>query len=72
MADSMDIEQERQQLVLAAHIEQARRKPAAPSAFLCEECDAQIPEARRIAVPGASRCASCQELHEAKSRHIRR
>ncbi|CAI1717344.1 MULTISPECIES: TraR/DksA family transcriptional regulator [Serratia] len=71
MADAMDIEQERQQLILDAQIEQARRKPAAPSAFLCEECDAQIPEARRLAVPGTARCANCQELHETKSRHYR-
>ena len=49
MADAMDIEQERQQLIL----------------------DAQIEQARHLAVPGTARCASCQELHETKLRHYR-
>jgi phage/conjugal plasmid C-4 type zinc finger TraR family protein len=27
----------------------------------CEDCDEEIPEARRLAVPGVRRCVRCQE-----------
>ncbi len=30
----------------------------------CEECGAAIPEARRRAVPGVTRCVACQEAAE--------
>lgn len=30
----------------------------------CEECGADIPEARRVAVPGVSLCIACQEAHD--------
>ena len=30
----------------------------------CEECDAQIPEARRQAVPGVRLCVACQTQHD--------
>ena len=30
----------------------------------CEACDANIPEARRKAVPGVRLCLSCQEKHD--------
>ncbi len=33
---------------------------AAASLKVCEECDEDIPEARRAAVPGVRRCVSCQ------------
>ena len=33
-------------------------------AVACEECDAEIPAARRKAAPFATRCLHCQELHE--------
>jgi len=52
MADLMNYEQERQALVLEAQITNARKSSALPSAFVCEECDAPIPAARRAAVPG--------------------
>ena len=42
-------------------IERARSKaPKGPSLQRCEECDAQIPEARRKAVPGVRLCVTCQ------------
>lgn len=34
----------------------------------CEDCDAQIPEARRRAVPGVRRCVSCQAEHDKEHR----
>lgn len=30
----------------------------------CEECDAEIPEARRKAVPGVRLCVTCQEAQD--------
>ncbi|EKI6442524.1 TraR/DksA family transcriptional regulator, partial [Salmonella enterica] len=47
MADSMDLAQQREQEDRERHISNARSRIAAPSRFLCEECDAPIPEARR-------------------------
>src|SRR3954464_8794834 len=35
--------------------------PAGPSLTHCEHCDAEIPEARRIAIPGVRLCVKCQE-----------
>lgn len=70
MADLMDYEQERQALVLEAQITNARKSSALPSAFVCEECDAPIPAARRAAVPGVDTCdtcVSCQQIRETQS-----
>ncbi len=33
----------------------------------CEDCGEPIPEARRKAVPGVSRCVACQEAADAES-----
>jgi phage/conjugal plasmid C-4 type zinc finger TraR family protein len=35
--------------------------PRGESLLRCEECDAEIPEARRKALPGVRLCMSCQE-----------
>ncbi|MDF9722497.1 TraR/DksA C4-type zinc finger protein [Serratia marcescens] len=67
MADLMDYEQERQALVLETQITNARKSSALPSAFVCEECDAPIPAARRAAVPGVDTCVSCQQIRETQS-----
>ena len=37
------------------------RLPSGPSLEACAECGAQIPEARRQAVPGVRLCVACQE-----------
>ncbi|CQD76531.1 DnaK suppressor protein [Yersinia intermedia] len=71
MADLIDIAQERQEMVLAAQIANARSKPTAPSAFICECCEAEIPEQRRISVPGVVFCVTCQQIHEEKKKHYR-
>ncbi|MGD9600322.1 MAG: DksA/TraR family C4-type zinc finger protein [Gammaproteobacteria bacterium] len=34
----------------------------------CEDCEAEIPEARRVAVPGVRRCVQCQERADADAR----
>jgi len=34
------------------------------SNLYCSDCEEEIPEARRRAVPGCRRCVDCQSLHE--------
>ncbi|AXD70078.1 TraR/DksA family transcriptional regulator [Salmonella enterica subsp. diarizonae] len=71
MADSMDLVQQRVEEERQRHINIARSRIAAPSRFLCEECDAPIPEARRAAIPGVAYCVTCQQIAELKSKHYR-
>ena len=47
---------------IAAH----RINRNAVSAKHCESCGEDIPEPRRVAVPGCKTCASCQEVIELK------
>ena len=58
-------------------VERARsRLPKGESLSRCEECDAEIPEARRSAVPGVRLCLACQserdEREQAQSSYNRR
>ncbi|NKI74929.1 TraR/DksA family transcriptional regulator [Dickeya sp. CFBP 2040] len=71
MADSMDISQEQQAMLLDAQIAQARTSTATPSSSVCEDCEAPIPQARRQAIPGVVCCVSCQEIREQRQRHYR-
>ena len=44
-------------------IDRARSQlPAGPSLVHCEDCGNDIPEARRIALPGVRLCVACQEI----------
>lgn len=38
---------------------------AAVSELVCRDCGDEIPEIRRVAVPGCTRCVSCQQEMEA-------
>ena len=69
MADSMDTAQQREQVERERLINNARSRVAAPSRFTCEECDAPIPEARRIAILGVELCVTCKEVAELKGKH---
>ncbi|MDS1916186.1 MULTISPECIES: TraR/DksA family transcriptional regulator [Enterobacter] len=69
MADAMDLAQQREQEDRERHISNARSRIAAPSRFICEECEAPIPEARRIAIQGVALCVTCQQIAELKSKH---
>lgn len=35
-----------------------------PGQDVCIDCGEEIPEKRRRAVPGCTRCLDCQQLHE--------
>lgn len=37
------------------------RLPSGPGLSYCEECEQEIPEARRAAMPGVRLCVKCQE-----------
>ena len=41
------------------------RLPQGESLSRCEDCDAEIPEARRRAVPGVRLCVGCQSARDA-------
>ena len=46
-------------------IKRARsRLPQGPGLVRCEDCDTEIPEARRKAVPGVRLCVPCQEAQD--------
>lgn len=69
MADSMDIVQQRTDEMLARNIANiVNRAPAVSSSF-CEDCDAPIPEKRRRAYLGVTRCVFCQEIEEQRSKN---
>ncbi|MGC9744414.1 TraR/DksA family transcriptional regulator [Pseudomonas sp. P1B16] len=53
-------QRQRDQAITAAL---ARARPTGPSLTHCEDCDGEIPEARR-ALGGMSRCVPCQTLFE--------
>ena len=44
------------------------RLPGGESLSRCEACDADIPEARRKAIPGVRLCVGCQSEREAKQK----
>ena len=71
MADAMDRAQQWEQESRELHINNVRSRIVLPSRFICEECDAPIPEARRAAIPGVSCCVTCQQIIELKSKHYR-
>jgi len=52
-------------------IERARRLlPKGPGLMRCEECDADIPEARRKAMPGVRLCVPCQEAQDLEQGNV--
>lgn len=40
------------------------REPGNYTGTTCLDCDEEIPEKRRQAMPGCRRCIECQTLHE--------
>jgi phage/conjugal plasmid C-4 type zinc finger TraR family protein len=38
--------------------------PTGPSLLRCASCGQEIPEARRVAIPGVRLCVACQELED--------
>ena len=46
-----------------------RLNHSAVSATHCEECDEELPEARRKAYPGCAMCVECQGEQELRNKH---
>lgn len=53
-----------------AAIERARSSLKQAGADDCEDCDRPIGEARRRAMPSATRCIICQEAAEGRGRRV--
>ena len=71
MSDDIDRAQAREEEMREdALAEQSRRAHAesGDSALTCAMCEAPIPEARRLAVPGVTTCVDCQTSKEASGR----
>lgn len=68
MADSMDMAQARAEELLARNIASVVNRPVSVAASFCEDCDVPIPEQRRRAVHGVTRCVDCQDIAERYSR----
>ena len=67
--DEADIAQRNQELLERRNLEaQLANMPHGESAEECEECGAPIPEKRRQAAPGCTRCIRCQEDFERSRR----
>jgi phage/conjugal plasmid C-4 type zinc finger TraR family protein len=65
MTDFADQAAEREAIFLAESLHKAMpTEPPGVSAYECEDCGDEIPEARRQAVPGCTRCIYCQEYFE--------
>ncbi|MFT3689580.1 DksA/TraR family C4-type zinc finger protein [Paenirhodobacter sp.] len=45
---------------------QTRRAPVGESLTECAECGEEIPEARRIAIPGVKLCIDCQKARDTR------
>lgn len=68
--DTIDAASELEELQRQAAIQAHRINRNAVSAEHCEECGEDIPQARRIAVPGCQTCAECQSLIEIKRKQM--
>ncbi|WP_081500552.1 TraR/DksA family transcriptional regulator [Pseudomonas sp. GM80] len=67
-----DLVQERIDQALAARLLAAKPALTAHSFLFCETCDVPIPEARRLAQPGCTRCVECLAIAELQgARHAR-
>jgi len=61
--------QEQIDATVASEVARARsRMGQGESLKYCEECEEEIPEGRRLAVPGVRLCVSCQEEADQEGR----
>lgn len=67
MTDAADRANERMENDIEGRLASRVRYQGA-SASECVECEAEIPEARRQALPGVQLCIDCQSIQEARNR----
>ncbi|MDF6270011.1 TraR/DksA family transcriptional regulator [Escherichia coli] len=65
--DASAVEELQRNAALSAH----RINRDAVSATHCSDCGEDIPDLRRVKVPGCQRCASCQQDEELRMKHGR-
>ncbi|EFB71514.1 MULTISPECIES: TraR/DksA family transcriptional regulator [Providencia] len=71
MSKEIDRASEHEMLMREQQIKAVTNRAVSTSAFECEDCDKPIPEQRRIASMGCTRCIDCQTIFELKSKHYR-
>ena len=65
MADQIDQAQQQADAYLQESLARATAgRPTGSSLKICEDCGGRIPERRRQAVPGCTKCITCQEEAE--------
>ncbi|MFP8968592.1 TraR/DksA C4-type zinc finger protein [Pokkaliibacter sp. CJK22405] len=67
MADSADEAQGISDFNLALQLSKVNAREGGLDHERCENCDDEIPEARRKAVPGCELCSFCQTLKERRA-----
>lgn len=68
MSDIIDNASDLEELQRNAAVSLMRIDQNAVSATHCKECDDELPEARRIAIPGCQLCASCKGIAELRKK----
>ena len=75
-SDNLDVAaeytQERTDATVAAQVAEYRQACARISRDDCAECGDEIPEGRRVAVPGVQHCVICAEHLGVKKNGVRR
>ncbi|WP_265497967.1 TraR/DksA family transcriptional regulator [Providencia rustigianii] len=71
MSKEIDRASEHEILMREQQIKAVTNRAVSASAFVCEDCDNPIPEQRRIASVGCTRCIDCQTIFELKRKHYR-
>ena len=66
MSDAADLANDAMQESLDRILAQRAKPSTEESASECEDCGADIPEARRVAVPGTEHCVECASILERK------
>jgi len=64
MTDAIDVANTLAELERSTAINAITSRPRGKSLTHCLECGEQIPDARRLAVPGCELCITCQEWVE--------
>jgi len=69
MSDLIDTANDHAEYLLQVSLARHQRRTAghATSAEFCDSCGIDIPEARRVAVPGCQTCIDCQQLRERRA-----
>ena len=69
--DHLDHVSETEQQILDMRLKAVTQDSTRPSARFCGECGNDIPEERRVALPGVQLCVGCKEVQEIKNRNYR-